>query len=139
MDMTSMIDIVFLLISFFMIAVNFSNAEQNALIRLPKSELAIPPKSPPAEPLSLQITESGNVLLNNEVYDISELESPLSFERRLYEFRGIDPKTVSVLIRGDERCETGKILSIIEKCRDQNFEDMTLKALVKTKETRSGL
>ena len=67
-----------------------------------------------------------------------ELENQLSFERRLYEYREIDPKTVSVLIRGDERCETGTILEIMEKCRDQNFENISLKALVKTSENVSS-
>ncbi len=134
MDMTSMIDIVFLLISFFMIAVNFSNAEQNAFIRLPKSELAVPPKVPPDEALSLQVTEDGLVLFNNQEYEIDDLERPLSFERRLYDLRGIDPKTVVVLVRGDGRCETGKIQRILKECQEQNFETFNLKAIAKSGE-----
>ena len=40
-DMTPMIDMVFQLIAFFMVVVNFSEVDQNELIRLPSSELAI--------------------------------------------------------------------------------------------------
>ena len=40
--MTPMIDMTFQLIAFFMVLVNFADADQNARIRLPSSELAKP-------------------------------------------------------------------------------------------------
>ena len=45
-DMTPMIDMVFQLIAFFMVVVNFSDADQNKLIHLPSSELAKPADEP---------------------------------------------------------------------------------------------
>ena len=44
MNMTSMIDIVFLLISFFTLVMNFSQTEVNEEVQLPLSELAQPPE-----------------------------------------------------------------------------------------------
>ncbi|MFN7292338.1 MAG: ExbD/TolR family protein, partial [Pirellula sp.] len=41
-DMTPMIDMVFQLIIFFMVLINFSQDDQNEKIKLPSSELAKP-------------------------------------------------------------------------------------------------
>ena len=46
MDMTSMIDMVFQLIIFFMVLINFSQDDQNDKIKLPTSELAKPADAP---------------------------------------------------------------------------------------------
>ena len=45
-DMTPMIDMTFQLIAFFMVLINFSDAETNERIRLPASQLAKPPDAP---------------------------------------------------------------------------------------------
>jgi len=54
MNMTPMIDIVFQLVAFFMIAINFSGASQDERIRLPISELAQPSKGPFVSPIPIQ-------------------------------------------------------------------------------------
>ena len=45
-DLTAMIDMVFQLIIFFMVLINFSQDDQNDKIKLPSSELAKPPEAP---------------------------------------------------------------------------------------------
>jgi len=52
-DMTPMIDMTFQLIAFFMVLVNFADADQNERIRLPSSELAKPPDRPFESPITL--------------------------------------------------------------------------------------
>ena len=42
-DMTPMIDIVFQLLTFFMIAINFENTKADERVKLPKDSLAKPP------------------------------------------------------------------------------------------------
>ena len=65
-DMTPMIDIVFQLIAFFMLVINFTKVDQNELIRLPASELAKPPEAPPESPITLQLTSRGSVIFGGE-------------------------------------------------------------------------
>ena len=60
-NMTPMIDIVFLLITFFTLVINFSQSESNDRIHLPASELAQPPEEMPAEPMTIQISEDGQI------------------------------------------------------------------------------
>ena len=120
-DMTPMIDITFLLISFFVFLLNFSSAEQDARIKLPKSELAIPSKTPPAEPLALQVMKDGDILFNNREYEISNISSALAIEGQLYGYKKVDKNTVSVLLRGDGRCRTGLIQDVMQKCQQEGF------------------
>ena len=69
-NMTSMIDVVFLLISFFTLVMNFSQAEQHEEIALPKSEIAQPPDAAPPEMITLQIGADHRVFLGAKVCGI---------------------------------------------------------------------
>jgi len=53
-DMTAMIDMVFQLIIFFMVLINFSQDDQNDKIKLPSSELAKPAEAPLKFPILVQ-------------------------------------------------------------------------------------
>ncbi|MDD4267587.1 MAG: biopolymer transporter ExbD, partial [Thermoguttaceae bacterium] len=53
--MTPMIDMVFQLIAFFMVVINFSEADQNQRIHLPSSELAKPPDAPLESPITINV------------------------------------------------------------------------------------
>ena len=121
-DMTPMIDITFLLISFFVFLLNFSEAEQDARIKLPTSELAIPSKSPPSEPIALQIMQDGTILFNNSEYGVNSISSALSIEGQLFGYRKVDRNTVTVLLRGDGRCSTGLVQDVMQKCQQEGFE-----------------
>ena len=55
--MTPMIDVTFQLVIFFMLTLNFSQDEQNELIRLPSSELAKPADAKAEIPLTIQISK----------------------------------------------------------------------------------
>ena len=131
MDMTSMIDIVFLLIAFFIFLLNFSEAEQDERIKLPKSELAIPTKVMPAEPLTLQIMENGTILFLGKEYGTIEFPAVLSRECRLYEYKKITPDKVTVLVRGDQRCEWGEVSDLVKECKTQGFVSISFVALAK--------
>ena len=126
-----MIDIVFLLISFFIFLLNFSEAEQDERIKLPKSELAIPTKVMPAEPLTLQIMENGTILFLGKEYGMIEFPAVLGRECRLYEYKKITPDKVTVLVRGDQRCDTGEVLDLAKECKMQGFVNFNFVAIAK--------
>ncbi len=138
-NMTPMIDIVFLLMTFFTLVINFSQSESNDRINLPKSELAQPPEEAPAEPLTLQITESGDILLGNLIcyldmpgYHHSEgvplstaLQGELSVRKSV---DGVDPADMTVIIRADADSETGFVQRVIQVCQNNGMESFTLRA-----------
>ena len=76
-DLTPMIDMTFQLIAFFMVLINFTEADQNERIQLPTSELAKPPDAPFEHPIFVQLTKSGTVLLGGEETVLSGLKPPM--------------------------------------------------------------
>ncbi|MCA9248676.1 MAG: biopolymer transporter ExbD, partial [Planctomycetales bacterium] len=80
-DLTPMIDMTFQLIAFFMVLVNFSDAEQDQRIKLPSSELAKPPDAPFEEPRYLQLTKDDTVLFAGDEVGVDALEPVLQREK----------------------------------------------------------
>jgi biopolymer transport protein ExbD len=116
-----MIDLVFLLIVFFTLVLNFAAADQNERIKLPVSELAQPPELPPTEPITLHILPDGNVIYNGIEQPIQELKASLGHPLRFLKNMNIPLETVTVIIRADALCESGRVLDVVELCREVNL------------------
>ncbi len=128
-DMTPMIDMVFQLIAFFMVLINFSDVDQNQLIHLPSSELAIPPKSPAPSPITIQVTEQGRAILGGQTVSIEGLVPLLTVERLVLErMPGKGPSDATIIIRADGRTEIGVVQEVIRVCQETGFETFNLRA-----------
>ncbi|MGL4594378.1 MAG: ExbD/TolR family protein [Thermoguttaceae bacterium] len=128
LDMTPMIDIVFLLIAFFMVLISFTEADQNERIKLPISELAKPPDKPPSEPMMLQILPEGNIIYGSKEYTLDSFRKELERHQRFLKYMKIPFKTVTVIIRADSGTEAGKVQDVIELCQLMQFENFKLRA-----------
>lgn len=134
--MTSMIDVVFLLISFFTLVMNFSQAEQHEEIALPASELAQPPDAPPPEMITLQILADHAILIGNKKCGIEREElrsTSLSDAIRseldaLDTVRRVKPKDVTIVIRGDSNVDFGYVQKAIAVCQDRGLDSFVLRA-----------
>jgi len=129
LDMTPMIDMVFLLMTFFIFLLNYSDAEQDERVKLPKSELAIPTKEMPVEPLTLQIMADGIILFNGKGYTSVDFPAALGKECRLYDYKKIPRSDITVLVRADRRCSTGEVLDMGKECREQGFDNFRFIAI----------
>ena len=127
-DMTPMIDMVFQLIAFFMLLVNFTEAEVNPDVKLPQSELAKPPDAPPENPLTLQIKADGKVLLSGDWVDVANLQGPLERERQALVAAGHNAAEALVIIRAHEFAKTGIVQEAIQECQKARFEKFALRA-----------
>ena len=127
-DMTPMIDMSFLLIAFFMVLINFTEADQNERIKLPISELAKPADEAPTQIVMLQVLENGNTIYNNAELNLAELGAKLDFHKRFLDVIGVNQKTVNVIVRADSRCESTKVQDIIDLCQKLDFEIFKLRA-----------
>lgn len=81
--MTPMIDMVFQLIAFFMVLVNFTEVNQNQRIHLPSSELAKPPDTPLESPITIQVTSAGTAILGDQEVPVRELTPLLTLEHQV--------------------------------------------------------
>lgn len=135
-DMTPMIDMTFQLIAFFMVLVNFSEADQNQQIKLPASELAKPPDGPVESPITLQLTEKGTVICGPDETTIEGLRRLLLVEWNVLKAEKKDPAEATIIIRADRDAQTGKAQQIIQICQETGFEKFALRA--KQQERKHG-
>ena len=128
-DMTPMIDMTFQLIAFFMVLINFTEADQNQRINLPSSELAKPPDGPLELPITLQLTDEQTVIFGGDETPIGGLSRLLLREASLIK---ANPKRTiaeaTVIIRADKAARTGEVQEIIKYCQEAKFEKFALRA-----------
>ena len=130
-DMTPMIDMTFQLIAFFMVLINFTEADQNQAINLPSSELAKTPDFPPEGPVTLQVEKNGNVIFGIQTakdFELKELEGMLKVEKNQRLLMGKDPKMSTIIIRGDKNAKTGRIQQVVGVAQNVGFEKFILRA-----------
>ena len=106
MDMTPMIDIVFLLIIFFMTVTQVSklNKERLELPQLKGTEDQKP------SVLTINVTESGDLVVSGRTYSIGELVSLVNRELRRV---GDDPNLLGIVIRADQRGASAGVNSVV--------------------------
>ncbi len=127
-DMTPMIDMTFQLIAFFMVALNFSEAEQDERIKLPTSALARPPEGAVDNLITIQITHEGNVLYGGEVIPLEGIHRYLISERDILRLNGKSAADATVVIRADAGIPVGKVQELIQICQSEQFERFALRA-----------
>jgi biopolymer transport protein ExbD len=122
-----MIDLVFLLIVFFTLVLNFATVDQNERVKLPISELAQPPDLPPTEPITLHVLTNGNVIYNGNEHSLPELKKKIDHQLRFLKHLNIPLDKVTVIIRADAQCKSGQIFDVIEFCKDSNLPRFVLR------------
>ena len=127
-DLTPMIDMTFQLIAFFMVVINFTEAEQDDRIRLPASELAKPPDGPLDDPIFLQLTREGDVIYSGELVPIAGVRSLLIAEAEFLESNDKSRSEATIIIRADSDVPTGKVQELIQVCQQVRFEKFALRA-----------
>ena len=113
-----MIDIVFLLIIFFMVGTRFSEIEQQYDIELPPAA-AVEPMSARPDAMVLNVARSGDVTINGERISITELTDRLQKARAAYAEQ-------AVLIRGDGDGTYQSIVDVMDICHRAKIHRFSL-------------
>ena len=141
-DMTPMIDIVFQLLTFFMIAINFENTKADERVKLPIDALAKPPESRLENELLLNfgyVRRNGEpvgepvIFYNGENISLERIQPSLEQEAKFFKAKSVISADkalddVSVIIRADAGIPTGMVQELIEKCQLAGFTRFSLKA-----------
>ncbi len=130
LDMTPMIDMTFQLIAFFMVALNFSEADIDQRVNLPGSELAKPPDVAYQEPITIQIAKEGVIVFGMGDVNLAGLKTGLLREAQMIRSFGDKKniKDVTVIIRADQTVRTGLVQEVIKACQDAEFENFALRS-----------
>jgi len=116
LNLTSMIDVLFLLIIFFMVATKFDEMERNIEVAVPevaKAGEAIPP----ARPMVVSVLASGSVELDGKPLTLNDLTSQLAKARTPLS----EP---TVVIRGDAGCPFQHVASALAACQQAGISDL---------------
>jgi len=107
--LTSMLDVIFLLLCFFVTVSVFSQWESEISIRLPNAKTAEPPERLPGE-IIVNLAKDGSVKVNGAAMSLEDLQSRLS---RIAKFYPGQP----VIIRADKDTKYDHLVGVIDACR----------------------
>lgn len=109
LNLTPLIDVVFLLLVFFLVASRFAQADRELPVKLPSATSALPMTMEPNE-IVVNISQEGNLVVNGEQMTISQLETII------VDAMTQNPLTQSVIIRGDRRVDFQSVVNVLDLC-----------------------
>ncbi|MCA9062572.1 MAG: biopolymer transporter ExbD [Planctomycetaceae bacterium] len=118
LNLTSMIDVVFLLIIFFMVGTRFTEIEQKLDIELPTAT-PMEAMSRQPDPLIVDVSRTGEISVNGALLTRDELKSQLVAAREVY------PEQV-VVIRGDGDATYQRMFDVMDTCRQAEIRHYSL-------------
>ena len=136
-DLTPILDMVFQLITFFMLIVNFKGSEFDQTLKLPVLGSARPvDTNGNEEMLVLNITKEGKLKMQGAVY---EFEKVLNKEAKLAQSkaRQKNPKfnpenddlPTVVVVRADKEIPFRLLKNVLDKCQAKGYRKFSLKAM----------
>ena len=116
LDLTPLVDVVFLLLIFFMVSTVFVDFKRRMDISLPASKVSIPDESPKA--IELEITVDKQVFLNGDKVSLKSLESAL---------KKIDvDKKKAAIIRADKNLPYGDVIKVMGMLQSARILDISV-------------
>ena len=116
-NVTSLIDVMFLLLIFFMVSSSFKN--QPAIdLSLPRSSTA---QETTTTPTVIYLTRDGRLFLDDEQVETGDLSNRL---RQLQAATGED----RIVLRADEHSEHGAVVELIDLIKESGFRRVSLAA-----------
>lgn len=119
LDITPIVDMVFNLLIFFALSINFSAAASIDLI-LPKTSVPAPQPQAPV----VQIDKNLEIVVNHTITEYDELATAIEDQQRQHGHS-------SIIIMADESVQHGFVVSVMDICRQAGFEKISISARVK--------
>ncbi len=116
LNLTSMIDVLFLLIIFFMVATKFDEMDRNIQVAVPQVAQA-GEDTPPPRPLVVTVLADGKMDLDGKAVTETELTSRLAAARTPL----TDP---TVVIHGDAKCAFQHVAAALGACRQAGISEL---------------
>lgn len=124
LNLTSMIDVVFQLIVFFMVGTRFATPEHKLDVQVPTVKDVSGSKVSPAKHV-VHIGREGAILLDQDRVTLDELGTRLAALRR-------STRDLSVLVRGDGQVPLQIAANVLATCRKAGVTDLGISAKTET-------
>lgn len=122
LNMTPMIDVVFLLLIFFMVGTKMSDAERAIDLQVPEVRDAAPLTEAPSC-REILVYQDGRIELDRQPVTLEELRAELTVAKREY-------SELAVIVRGDAKGEFQNVASVLSTCREAGIDDMGISVRV---------
>ena len=119
LSMTPLIDIVFLLLIFFLVATRFAQEDRELDVLLPSASEAKPLIVQPKE-LFVNVDKDGQFYVNGKIITAEEVEHVLR------QAIADNPVSQSVIIRADRRVEFDYVVTVMNLCNRVGILDYTV-------------
>jgi biopolymer transport protein ExbD len=113
LSLTPLIDVVFLLLIFFLVATKFAEEEREMDLLLPDAMSAEPLISEPKE-MFINIDKDGQYFVTGKILTLDELYQVLK------QARVDNPAWASAIIRADRRCIVQHLIAAADACKRTN-------------------
>jgi biopolymer transport protein ExbD len=137
-NLVPLLDLVFQLIMFFMVCVNFVSQQVNEDIKLPIAQSARPMDKAEVDVLFLNVDQHGKLMVPGRDQPLTTLPQIRVYLRQFYadakraaEERGDKSGRVktTVVIRADKRTTYRTIYELLQLCKDIGYQRLQLRAL----------
>jgi biopolymer transport protein ExbD len=140
-NLTPLLDVVFQLITFFMLVINFSTENYDKRVRLPVAETARPletSQEASEDKLVLNVDRDGHLLMGGEVQPLHKAIQTIKHQAALVKLNlraaGAKPDATgslptTVVFRADKDATFASLISLIKACQDSGFRKFALKAM----------
>jgi biopolymer transport protein ExbD len=140
-NLTPLLDIVFQLITFFMLVINFSSENYDQRVRLPVAGSARPveePRQVSEDRLVLNVDKEGHLLMGGEAQPLHKAIETIKHQAQLIRINlkvsnvkldksGSLPTTI--ILRADKDTTFSSLNGLIKACESQGFRKFALKAM----------
>ena len=118
LNLTPMIDIVLLLVIFFMVGTQFTESESQFEIELPEAVAAQPLTGGPDE-LTIEVQQNGQATLDGTAVSDAELRTALEQAQARF-------KNQAVIVRGDKAINFQRVMTIISIVEQTELKNIQL-------------
>lgn len=116
LNLTPMIDVVFLLLIFFLVATKFEEQERELNVVLPQASEAMPLTAKPKE-LFVNVDREGRYIVNGQQLNEAALLETL------LQSAANNPGRQTVIIRADKRCVWQYVVTVMNLCNKARIRD----------------
>ena len=141
-NLTPLLDVVFQLITFFMLVINFSNENYDQRVRLPVAGSARPvegeDKAAQEDRLVLNVDRQGHLIMNGQVLTSTKALQEIKHQADLVKLNvraaGLKPDPAgglptTIVLRADRDTAFSSLFTLISACQANGFRKFALKAM----------